>query len=50
MATPKREWHNPPKYVEPTTEGKCPYCSKHVKSLENHINDKHKGEKLIKKK
>ena len=50
MATPKREWHNPPKYVEPTTEGKCPYCHRHVQSLEAHINDKHKGEKLVKRK
>ena len=29
---------------------KCPYCSKHVKSLEGHVHDKHKKEKLIRKK
>jgi len=38
--------HNP-KYITPTTEGKCPYCRKHVKSLEAHIKDKHMREKLI---
>jgi hypothetical protein len=38
-----------PKYVAPTTEGKCPFCKKNVKALENHIHDKHKGQKPIKK-
>ena len=33
------------KYNEPTTEGDCPYCHKHVQSLEAHIRSKHKGEK-----
>ncbi|MBU2561926.1 MAG: hypothetical protein KKD17_06530 [Nanoarchaeota archaeon] len=49
MVKSERGWHNPPKYVKPTTEGKCPYCKKHVKALEKHIHDKHKGEKLTKK-
>jgi len=35
------------KFVDPSTEGKCPYCKKHVKSLEAHVKAKHKGEKLI---
>jgi len=50
MVKSKRGWHNPPKYVEPKTPGKCPYCHKHVQSLEHHINDKHKGVRLVKKK
>ena len=29
---------------------KCPYCHKQVKSLEDHIHDEHKGEKVINKK
>ncbi|MFH1063602.1 MAG: hypothetical protein V1729_00815 [Candidatus Woesearchaeota archaeon] len=37
--------NNPKKWVEPTTEGKCKYCNKTVKSLETHIHDKHKGKK-----
>jgi len=45
----KRDWHNPPKYIEPTTKGRCPYCHKQVKSLEHHIDDKHKGKKPLKK-
>ncbi|MFH0867998.1 MAG: hypothetical protein V1831_01680 [Candidatus Woesearchaeota archaeon] len=49
MVRAKRDWHNQPKYIELTTEGECPYCHKHVKSLEAHIHDKHKGEKLINK-
>ena len=36
-----------PKVLEKTTEGKCEYCNKRVKSLEAHIHDKHKGEKLV---
>ena len=50
MVKMKRGWHNPAKVVKQTTEGKCPYCNNHVKSLENHIHDKHKREKLIRKK
>lgn len=50
MPKTKREWHNPAKYVEGTTEGKCPYCKKTVKSLENHIHDHHKGRKGAKEK
>ncbi|MDP3765516.1 MAG: hypothetical protein Q8R04_03305 [Nanoarchaeota archaeon] len=46
----KRGWHNPSKYIELTTEGKCPFCHKHVKSLKNHTHDKHKLEKSSKKK
>ena len=49
MVRAKRGWHNQPKYIKPTTEGYCPYCDKHVKSLEAHIHDTHKGEKLPKK-
>jgi hypothetical protein len=47
--TQKRGWGNPAKQVEPTTEGKCPYCHKNVKCLESHIHDEHKGEKPVKK-
>ena len=50
MAKAKREWHNPPKYIKPSIEGKCPYCKNSVKSLEAHIHDTHKGEKISKKK
>ena len=50
MANTKRGWHNPSKHIEQKTEGKCPYCNKHVKFLESHISDKHKREKLVKKK
>ncbi|MBI2658080.1 hypothetical protein HYX08_05300 [Candidatus Woesearchaeota archaeon] len=46
----KRGWHNPSKYIEQNVEGKCPYCSKRVKSLKNHIKGKHKLEKPGKKK
>lgn len=48
MVKKKRDWHNQPKYIKPTTEGKCPYCKNFVKSLEAHIHDAHKGEKMIK--
>ena len=46
----KRGWHNPSKYLEAPKEGKCPYCSKRVKSLNEHLHDKHRLEKPIKKK
>jgi len=46
MVVSRRGWHNPPKYVEPTTEGVCPFCRKHVQALEAHIKSKHKGETL----
>ena len=49
MVKAKRWWHNPIKHIDPTTEGKCPYCEKYVESLEDHIHDKHKGEKTLKK-
>lgn len=49
MSMKKRGWANPPKEVEPTTEGQCPYCHKHVKALEAHIEAKHKGQKLMKR-
>lgn len=45
MADKKRGWRNPPKYIEPTTTGKCPYCKKEFNSLEKHIHDRHKSEK-----
>lgn len=45
MVKTKKEMGKLPKYVKLTTEANCPYCHKHVKSLEDHINDKHKGEK-----
>ncbi len=38
----ERGWHNPKKEIKKTTEGKCPYCHRPVKSLEAHIHDKHK--------
>jgi len=50
MVKAKRGWHNPPKQAEIHEEGKCPYCHKHVNSLEAHIHDRHKLEKLIRKK
>ena len=37
---------NPAKFIEPSTEAKCPYCNKFVKSLESHIKSKHLREKL----
>ena len=37
------------KYIKPTTKGICPYCQKPVKSLEQHIHDKHKVKKPKKK-
>ncbi|MBU2496807.1 MAG: hypothetical protein KJ767_02000 [Nanoarchaeota archaeon] len=36
------------KFIEPSTEGKCPFCKKHVKNLEAHTKIKHMGEKLVK--
>jgi predicted DCC family thiol-disulfide oxidoreductase YuxK len=33
------------KHIEPTTEGKCPFCNKHVQSLHHHIHDKHLGKR-----
>ena len=48
--TEKRGWKNPAKYIEKTTVGRCPYCRKPTKSLEDHIRKKHLGEKLIIKK
>ena len=45
MTNRRKGWHNPKKDLEGTTSGKCPYCNKHVESLEHHIHDKHKGEK-----
>ena len=49
MVKAKRGWRNPARFIEPTTEGRCPYCHKQVRSLEHHIHDKHKREKLVKK-
>ncbi|MBI2660541.1 hypothetical protein HYX07_05245 [Candidatus Woesearchaeota archaeon] len=45
----KRGWHNPAKHIEHPKEGECPYCKKRVKSLNSHIHDKHKDEKLVKR-
>ncbi len=50
MVKAKHGWHNPAKQIEAPEEGKCSYCNKHVKSLKEHMHDKHKGEKLPKKK
>jgi hypothetical protein len=50
MVKSKRGWHNPPKWVEPTTKGKCPYCKKRVESLEKHIHDEHIHEKGVREK
>ncbi|MBI2134420.1 hypothetical protein HYU09_00375 [Candidatus Woesearchaeota archaeon] len=47
MIRAKRGWHNPAKLNDPSTEGKCPYCRKYVKSLEAHFRSKHKNEKLV---
>ena len=33
-----------PKYIEPSTEGKCPYCHKRVENIESHKKTKHKEE------
>jgi hypothetical protein len=46
----KKGWANPSKIVEKTSEGRCPYCHKAVKSLEHHIKSKHRLAKLIKRK
>lgn len=52
----KMPWRQPPTYMNPlpkqmpeSTEGRCPHCHKHVKSLELHIHDKHLGEKPVKR-
>ncbi|MEK6892341.1 MAG: hypothetical protein AABX25_04095 [Nanoarchaeota archaeon] len=50
MAKAKRGWHNPAKCLEAPEEGRCPHCNKHVKSLKDHVHDKHKLEKITKKK
>lgn len=43
MVNPKkRNWENPAKEMPLKTEGICPICKKHVKSLESHINSKHR--------
>ena len=34
-----------PKHIKPTTEGTCPICKKHVKSLEHHMKFKHRNRK-----
>jgi hypothetical protein len=34
----------PRKQILKHTEGKCPYCSGHIKDIEQHIRDKHKLE------
>ncbi|MBI4149034.1 hypothetical protein HY491_01170 [Candidatus Woesearchaeota archaeon] len=47
MAKSKRARRHSPKYVEPTTKGRCPYCHKPVQSIEHHIHDKHIGEKIL---
>ncbi|MBU0536272.1 MAG: hypothetical protein KKE20_04865 [Nanoarchaeota archaeon] len=49
MTKTRKGMNKLPRYVSKTTDGKCPYCNKHVKSLENHIHDEHKGKKLIKR-
>jgi hypothetical protein len=38
-----------PKYVERTTVGSCPYCSKHVEAVEAHVKAKHRNEPFTKK-
>lgn len=50
MSDKKKCGYGVNKIIPPTTEGKCPYCHEHVKSLENHIHDKHKHEKPMLKK
>lgn len=35
------KWRKQKKAHEPTTEGVCPYCKKHVKALEAHMKIKH---------
>ena len=37
------------KEIERTTVGSCPYCHKNVKALEAHVRDKHRKQKLIKR-
>ena len=49
MSRTRKEMNKLPRYVKPTTEGKCPYCHNQVKSLENHIHDEHKGKKIVKR-
>ena len=43
----KQRWAAPwpRKQIPKHTEGKCPYCKKHSKNLEAHINAKHAAEK-----
>ena len=35
------KWRKQKKAHEPTTEGVCPYCKKHVQALEAHMKIKH---------
>lgn len=49
MTKSKRGWHIPAQHIESPQEGKCPYCNKHVNSLKDHVHDKHKDKKLVKK-
>jgi hypothetical protein len=35
----------PRKFILKHTSGKCPYCTRHVKNIEAHINEMHKFEK-----
>jgi transposase len=35
----------PRKFVLKHTSGKCPYCTRHVKNIEAHIDEKHEFEK-----
>ncbi len=37
-------WRHPSKHLEPTTEGICRFCKKHVKALEAHMHDMHHKE------
>ncbi|HLD06114.1 MAG TPA: hypothetical protein VJC16_01090 [Candidatus Nanoarchaeia archaeon] len=48
MASPRRTRRNSPKYIRPTTKGRCPYCHKPVQSVEHHVHDKHIQEKPVK--
>jgi phage FluMu protein Com len=43
----EQHWEEPwpRKQILKHTEGKCPYCKKHSKNLEEHIKSGHKSEK-----
>ncbi len=48
MSTTRAKLGKLPKYVKPTREGSCPHCHKRVKAIDQHVHNKHKGQKMPK--